>query len=94
MVEPTSTRSAFRAIEIFQGLGETGLGEKMIQSWRELAAEFEMLGPELLGDLLQGLQMRGRITIPKRMVCDECDATLEKCAQKVEGSHDYMLLWR
>ena len=81
MVEPTSTRSALGAIEIFQGLRETGLGEEMIQPWRQLRAQPEMLSPDFLRDLLQRLQMRSRITIPKRMVGDEIEAALKEGAQ-------------
>ncbi len=53
----------------------------MIEPWRQLRAQFEMLGSEFLRDLLQGFQMRRRITIPKRMIGDEVEATLKKSAQ-------------
>jgi len=94
MVEPHSTHSALRAIEIFQGLGETGLGEEMIQPRGQLGAKPEMFGTEFFRDLLQSFEMSGRITIPKRMVGDEFEATLEEGAQWIKGCHAYMLLWR
>ena len=53
----------------------------MIQPWRQLRAQPEMLSPDFLRDLLQRLQMRSRITIPKRMVGDEIEAALKEGAQ-------------
>ena len=94
MVEPHSTYSALRAIEIFQRLGKTGLGEEMIEPWWQLRAQFEMLGPELLGDLLQGLQMRRRIAVPEGMVGNESEPTLKKGAQWIKGGHACIFLRR
>jgi len=53
----------------------------MIEARWQLGAEFEMLGSEFLRDLLQGFQMRRRITVPKRMVGDEVEAALEEGPQ-------------
>lgn len=53
----------------------------MIEPWWEFRAQFDMLGAEFLRDLLQGFQMCRRITIPKRMIGDEIEATLEEGAQ-------------
>jgi len=53
----------------------------MIEPRRQLGAQFEMLGPELLRNLLQGLKMRRRITVTKGVVGDESEPKLKKCAQ-------------
>lgn len=53
----------------------------MIEPRRQLGAQFEMLGPELLRNLLQGLKMRRWITVAKRVVGDECKPTLKESAQ-------------
>lgn len=56
----------------------------MIEPWWQLRAQPEMLGLQLFGDLLERLQMRGCITIPKCMVGDDGEATLQKSAQRSE----------
>lgn len=54
-----------------------------------------MLRAEFFRDLLEGLQMRSGIAIPKRVIGDESETALEKGAQRVEGRHtDYMCLLR
>ncbi len=53
----------------------------MIEPRRELRTQSEMLGPKFLRDLLQCFQMCRRITIPKRMIGDEVEATLKEGAQ-------------
>lgn len=40
----------------------------MIQPWRELCAQPEMLSTQLFRNLFQRLQVRRRVTIPKLMV--------------------------
>ena len=55
----------------------------MIEPWRQLRAQFEMLSAEFFRDLLQRQQMCGRITIPKRVVGDEIEAPLKQDAQRL-----------
>lgn len=67
----------------------------MVQPGRELGAQPDMLRAEFFRDLLEGLQMRSGIAIPKRVIGDESETALEKGAQRVEGRHtDYMCLLR
>lgn len=66
----------------------------MIEPWRQLRAQFEMLGTQFFRDLLQSLKMRRWITIPKRMVGDEIEAPLKKGAQWLKRWHAYKFLRR
>lgn len=67
--------------EILQRLGVAGLGEKVIQARREAFAELCVLGGQILGDPLQGGEVRRPIAVPEGMVGDEVEAVLEKVAQ-------------
>ena len=49
----------------------------MVQPGRQLRAQFEMLGTEFFRDLLQRLQMRRGIAVPKRVIGDEINAALK-----------------
>ena len=53
----------------------------MIETRLQLGAQFEMLGPKLLRDLLQCLQMSRRIAVTKSMVGNKSEPTLEESAQ-------------
>lgn len=56
----------------------------MVQARRQLRAQFEMLGPKLLRDLFQGLQMRRRIAVTKGVVGNESEPTLKERPQWFE----------
>jgi len=67
-------------IDVFDGFGEAGLSEEVIETWREHVAESLVLGRELLGGLLKGGEMGCGVAVTEGVIGDDVEALLEKGA--------------
>lgn len=77
-----------RIREVIQCFRETGLGQKVVQAGGEAGALLLVLRREVFGDFLQGCEVRGGITVPKRVIGDEVEAALEEIAEEGDiGGH-------
>lgn len=74
--------SPFGGDEI-EGFGIAGIREKMAEPWIELGAVLPGPLADGVGNLRQGLQVRGWIAIPPSVVGDHVQAALEQGGERV-----------
>ena len=75
-------------VEVFERLGEAGLGEEVMEAGREVVAQARVLGGEAFGDILERREVRGGIAVPEGVVGDDVEALLEQVSELEErGGH-------
>ncbi len=75
-------------IDVFDGFGEAGLSEEVIETWREHVAEALVLGCELLRGLLECGEMGCGVAVAEGVIGDDVEALLEEGTEGAEvGVH-------
>jgi hypothetical protein len=80
--------AACLGFDVFEGLGEAGLLEEVVQTAGEDGLQAVVLGGDELGNLLEGGEMTRCVRITEIMVADELDSAFEQSVQGAEvGVH-------